>query len=185
MKKIPLVVLVSLIAISCSAPKYTYYFDRVKTSPPQVASAETSIAPVNPEELVASTGTAPYEVVTPVVKEEGATDAKRSIQGDNMTSRKNLRAKIQETRAFLKDDATKSPATTKATKGSKETLAVIGFVFSIVGWFLPIAVGAAVLVGAAILCVVGLKGERRKLSLAGLIISLVGLVILIAYSASN
>src|SRR5213075_3093874 len=100
MKKIPSLILLALVSFSCSAPKYTYYFDRVKQPLPKSMTV-TPLAPVNPEQLVASTETKPYEVLTPVVKDE---KQERAVKRNEGSARKRLVEKLEETRTLLKKD---------------------------------------------------------------------------------
>jgi hypothetical protein len=190
LKKILLLFVLSLVIFSCSSPKYTYYFDRVKAPAPVASSDETPLAPVNPETLVASTETASYEVTIPapaMVMEAPATISKRDLLKSKVEALKALRHAHRESKALSKKDPTAAKAlqTGKATKGKAEGLAIAGFVIGIVGWFIPnLGLAAALLVLGVIFSALGLKGERRGLAIAGLVISIVGLVIVLILGGS-
>lgn len=185
MKKLLTLSALVLIVCSCSAPKYTYYFDKVK-NPSQVAkSSEVSPITVNPETFVASTSKSAYEVVTIEPAPMTATAAEPVAQKSKLTRTKivkEMRQQVKDLKTLLKKKPTSesSPLTTKALKGKPEGLAIAGFVVALAGWLIPsLAGGVICFIVGTILSALGLKSERRGLAIAGLVLGILGLAIIL------
>lgn len=68
------------------------------------------------------------------------------------------------------DDASAAP-----NSKSAGTMAIIGFILSILGWFVPF-LGFLLLLAGGILCILGLNSKYRGLAVAGIILSGFGLI---------
>ncbi len=179
---------------ACSAPKYTYYFDRYPTKSiakekaapvlqsERVASEELTYLPVEriaPDEstlsqsLLASTSN---NFTNSSIKKNAkpANNSKTTLSKITKEDRKSLSKAVKEFKAIKKS--------TEAVKGekSKNGFAIAGFVSSIVGLLVlwPLCI-----VGL-ILSAIGLKSEKKGMAIAGLVIGIVGVVIVLAAGAA-
>lgn len=103
-------------AVACSSPKYTASFNNVNSTVPYYAakSVETP-APINPEQLVASTAEVPVVLAEPAVATTETTVAKTYAQM-NKAERKQLRAEIK---SVLKTQKMNKKMGIEATQASK------------------------------------------------------------------
>lgn len=193
MKRLILITSAVALLAACSAPKYTYYFDRYPTK--SIAKDKEVI--VDKSEHVAYEGKTdlPFEVI---ISDESTQDlgllASASNNFSNPSANKNsIRAKNSETtltkvtredRKSLMKSVREFKAIKKSTdavKGekSKNGFAIAGFVSSLVGLIVlwPLCV-----VGL-ILSAIGLKSEKRGLAIAGLVIGIVGVVLVLSVGA--
>lgn len=139
--------LFALGAVACSSPKYTASFNNVNSTVPYYAakSAETP-APVNPNELIASTSEAPVVLATesaPVVTPATETAVRKTYLQMTKTERKNLRQHLRsEIKSVVKAHKMNKKMgveSASATKGMDNDLKLaaifgaVGFVAMLIG----------------------------------------------------
>ena len=127
------VLLAVVILASCSAPKYSYYFDHQKNAGKKqsVAAKETSVLALNSESLVASAAveplilaTTPTKTITPMIK-------KTYIQM-NKSERKAIRHQIKkDIKSYIA--AKKKSDSTQATKAGMDHDLKLAIIFGAIG----------------------------------------------------
>jgi hypothetical protein len=179
MKRI--IYLLPVIIAGCAAPKYTYYFDRVKALTPSQVALESQSSYAKPRLMVSVDSgpvyfsrTGEFET-TPVENIEEKTLTKREIRNERKKIRREAITLIKELRSAKNDDSIRS---VKAD-ASKNGFAIAGFVSSLVGLLLlwPLCILGI------IFSAIGMKSERKGLATAGLIIGIVGVVLVLIAGA--
>lgn len=190
MKKLLLLLMVAAIFAACSAPKYTYYFDRysLKKNTARVTDLDVKSDDVPFEKssltpaIIASGGLSPAQDPQLFASASKSfslqPDSENSIiSNDSKTTLKKVtRADRRELLKAVREFKEKSPDAIKEGSKSKNGFAIAGFVSSIVGMLVlwPLCI-----VGL-ILSAIGLKSEKRGLAIAGLVIGIVGVVLVLA-----
>ncbi len=153
MKKIIYSLLSVAILASCSAPKYTASFPNydksysASTSAKVIASQKVE---VDPQELVASTSTAPVEIAA--VTTATAAPVKREFNSLTRVEKKEVKAQIKkEIKSLVKAKKSMSVQATSSTQGMDQDLkyALIFLIVGAVGYWILWPIGA-------ILTIVGL-----------------------------
>lgn len=184
MKKILLFLMIIAMFAACSTPKYTYYFDRYSVKNTAVLAKDKTGS--RSEDIVSEKNPASIpEVITPSATISAqdqtlmASSSKRILgQSSNTIStskvsnstlakitkkeKKNLMKSIKEYKTKMA-----SPDAIKEGDKRKNGFAIAGFVSSLVGVFIP-----PVLVLGIVMSAIGLKSEKRKMAIAGLVISI-------------
>lgn len=188
MKEILLVAVLNMAIASCSPPKYTYYFDRYSakiptsyTAKPTSYTAKDAVSksasityepntanssiPIHDQSLLAN---ASNEVHVTSNKKtiEVEKDPKTSILEIRKTDRRKLLKSVREFKAKIE--------LSEPGNKSKNWASTTGFILSLV-YFLCIP--------AIIFSAIGLKSEKRKLAIAGMVIGLAVLVALLVMYA--
>lgn len=123
--------LAALAAVACSGPKYTASFNNVNSTVPYyAANNSTVLAPVNPEELVASASETPV-VLAPAVAENSHETVRKTYSQMTKEERKNLRAELKSVikiQKMNKKMGVEASAATKAMDSDLKLAAIFGAV---------------------------------------------------------
>lgn len=175
--------LLALLVISCSTPKYTYYFNE------PTAGATGPVLPLKGEALTASNNQAPIppysehpenaqELKTLVAK----TDVEPVLRKANRKqARQELRSVLREFKKSVKEPVSDNQEAHNRAARSNNGFAIAGFVLSILSWFVlwPLAILGIVF------SAIGLNSEKKGLAIAGLIIGIVGILLLLIASQNG
>ncbi len=179
MKEILLVAVLYMAIASCSPPKYTYYFDRYYTKVPKsykdkdAVSKSASITyepntanssiPIHDQSLLAS-ASIEVQVTSNKTTIEVEKDPKTSLLEMRKTDRRTLLKSVRESKKKIEPS--------ELGNKSKNWAATTGFILSLV-YFLCIP--------AIIFSAIGLKSEKKKLAIAGLIIGFVWIALILIF----
>ena len=179
MKKILYVFAITILIDACSAPKFTYYFDRY--SPKSTTSESSRIdldgniiqssslgLAMSIQNAVPMASVAERNYIQPIERATVSNVFYRNSIPIIITADRNKRRILKERK---REEKTAMRITYVPDK-NKNGFAVAGFISSIVGlfFFWPLCVLGF------ILSAVGLKSERRGLAMAGFIIGLIGAI---------
>ncbi|MCW5910141.1 MAG: hypothetical protein KIT62_03655 [Cyclobacteriaceae bacterium] len=127
--------LVALGAVACSSPKYTASFNHVNSTVPYYAAKPVEVpAPVNPEQLIASTSVAPVILLAseaPVVEQNAKEAVRKTYAQMTKEERKELRAEIKsfiKAQKVNKKMGVESASATKALDKDLKLAAIFGAV---------------------------------------------------------
>ena len=186
-KKLIIITGCLIILGSCSSVKYPYYFDRYLVKKPTFTKNEEakedstrkaeieindSFSPL-PEKTLASSASKSVILAKRTVNTIGENHA-IDFSKKTKVGAKGLAKTSKDFKAYKKAfrEAIGGPSK------SKNAFAVAGFISSLAGLLLVAYGGPFLLILAIIFSAIGLKSEKRKLAMAGLIISIAALVIL-------
>ena len=182
MRKLLFVFTVGVMFVCCSGSKYTYNFDRhfgktndrssdVSNNSLSIAQEVATITLTKIQDEIVLASTSSREIITQPIKKINSSDkySKQFSLGIAKEKQKKLLNNNQEFRAINKSHE----SIKEGGDSNKNGLAVIGFIFSVVGLFVfwPLCVLGFVL------SAIGLKSERRGLAMAGFIIGIIGAII--------
>ena len=197
MKNLMILLVFILTIISCS-PKYTASFqnyDRPHSATNQIINSEKGIVSTKPEtqsltltdevsdeNLLASISSQPtdFEISQPKVK---SVDLESVSKEERKTLIKQIKSEVKSSKQEPKSD--------KPGEESRNTYAILGFIFSVSGLALGILFPPliALLIPGMIFSILGLKSKKKGWAIAGLIISsvaiLLGALVILAYALAD
>jgi hypothetical protein len=164
--------IITLSIVSCS-PKYTASFqdynvysgNTILPNPPNEVTSTNTISDLPTTELMASSENTPTEFKT-----ETRMPSKKS----NELSKSELKSLKKQTKSIVNPSIKKMIQGDPAKVGNprKNWAAVLGIICSILGIVVPIIVIPGIIFSA-----IGLKSEKRKLAMAGLIIGIIVFIV--------
>ena len=185
MRKLLIVSVAVAIFVGCSAPKYTYYFDRYPSK--NLASAKSEDVSVEYEHLtsdvITQSSSAPAQDRILLAGTSKNFSPKSGNGNSLIIISKNskatlLKATIQDRSGLINaakefKAKKKSPNAIQEGDKNKNDFASAGFVLSLLGLFFlwPLCILGFILSAA------GLKSKRRGLAMAGFIIGIIGTII--------
>lgn len=146
--------LIALSTVACSSPKYTASFNNVNSTVPYYASKSTATpAPINAEQLIASTTEAPVLLVEPTSNTSETTVSKTYAQMTK-AQRKQLRSEIKSVLKAQKMNKKLGVESTQATKGIDHDLKLAA-IFGAVGLVALIISGQVFYIIGGIALIIG------------------------------